>query len=130
MATAPKCKICGAAHWSREPHKFERGSDERRPVRQGDIGARVRPSEGREAVGALAPEAGHPTGQDRQPREIPVGERTPPVVRRPGRPKLEDRGKTIAAQKPWLHCDPPMSERSWYRRGKPMPLKAEKEQAK
>jgi hypothetical protein len=38
------------------------------------------------------------------------------MMRRPkkGRPRIEDRAKTIEAKKPWLTLE--MSRRTWYRR--------------
>jgi hypothetical protein len=36
------------------------------------------------------------------------------VARRKGRPRIEDRAKTIDARKPWLKLE--MSRRTWYRR--------------
>lgn len=36
------------------------------------------------------------------------------AARKPGRPRIEDRDKTLAATKPWLALG--MSERTWYRR--------------
>jgi hypothetical protein len=36
-------------------------------------------------------------------------------VRR-GRPRLEDVDKTLRATEPWKHSNPPMSERTWFRR--------------
>lgn len=37
-----------------------------------------------------------------------------------GRPRVEDRGKTLSDLKPWLTAKPPMSRATWYRRqGKP-----------
>jgi hypothetical protein len=38
----------------------------------------------------------------------------PIAKRKPGRPLLEDIGKTLAAQKPWVALG--MSRRTWYRR--------------
>jgi hypothetical protein len=35
-------------------------------------------------------------------------------ARRKGRPRIEDRAKTIEARKPWLKLG--MSRRTWYRR--------------
>ena len=34
-------------------------------------------------------------------------------VRKPGRPRIEERAKTIEARKPWLKLE--MSRRTWYR---------------
>lgn len=38
-------------------------------------------------------------------------------VRR-GRPRLEQKGETLTAKKPWLTQVPPMSRSTWYRRRK------------
>ena len=35
-------------------------------------------------------------------------------LRKPGRPRIEDRARTIEAKKPWLKLE--MSRRTWYRR--------------
>ena len=35
-------------------------------------------------------------------------------ARKTGRPRIEDRARTIEAQKPWLKLE--MSRRTWYRR--------------
>jgi hypothetical protein len=34
------------------------------------------------------------------------------------KPLASERHKTLAATKPWLDCDPPMSKATWYRRQK------------
>jgi hypothetical protein len=36
------------------------------------------------------------------------------AARRKGRPRIEDRARTIEARKPWLKLE--MSRRTWYRR--------------
>ena len=40
--------------------------------------------------------------------------RDPPTRRKTGRPRIEERAKTIEAKKPWLKLE--MSRRTWYRR--------------
>ena len=42
-----------------------------------------------------------------------VSRRRPPAAKK-GRPRIEDRAKTIEARKPWLKLG--MSRRTWYRR--------------
>ena len=38
------------------------------------------------------------------------------IAPRAGRPRKGEEGKTLKARKPWLECDPPISEATWYRR--------------
>lgn len=42
--------------------------------------------------------------------------RTPEPKPKIGRPRIEDRGKTLSDTKPWLKAKPPMSRATWYRR--------------
>lgn len=57
------------------------------------------------AGAALGPERGKPQAPGFDPPGRPT---------RPGRPRIEDRDKTLAALKPWAALG--MSERTWYRR--------------
>ena len=66
----------------------------------------------------LAIRCGRPPGQGSPP--IVRGSGQPkeagrqPKKRRTGRPRIEDKEKTIEAQKPWVKIG--MSRRTWYRR--------------
>jgi hypothetical protein len=49
------------------------------------------------------------------PKDKPAGiTPSPRETRKTGRPRIEDRDKTLAATKPWLALG--MSERTWFRR--------------
>lgn len=41
MATAPKCKVCGSAHWAGTPHAFEAGPE--KPARAAAVTPAVNP---------------------------------------------------------------------------------------
>jgi hypothetical protein len=32
----PICRLCGAAHWSRDPHQWSKSADTAKPLRQSD----------------------------------------------------------------------------------------------
>ena len=70
---------------------------------------------GRRLIPAVARSAVAPPNGDRR-EEAQSANRGRQVRRAPkkGRPRIEDRAKTIEAKKPWLKLN--MSRRTWYRR--------------
>ena len=50
-------------------------------------------------------------------REVEIEIRGPVRAKR-GRPRLEDKHKTLTAREPWNQAKPPMSRSTWYRRMK------------
>lgn len=111
---APKCKSCGKQHWERVCPSFKRPSGPghnkvRAPVRTPEDSHSGQPHNegaGTSSRGGLSVKASRATsaGADRPAREKP----------KVGRPRIEDRAKTLAALKPWMAAQ--MSRSSWYRR--------------
>ena len=142
---APKCRTCGERHRLGPCPKFNesRGRGESRPTGKVVSGRRVssgtdtvrlrqqtttQPTE-RKAVMRGALPASNGTGETPSPaREVPpvIGEaRVAPGPREPkpkrghgGRPLQGQEHETLRVKQPWKAKG--MSERTWYRRGKPV----------
>lgn len=124
---APKCRTCGERHPAGPcpQHQTKRGDRPEATVLNGaaerkkPTSKRARSPQGvKEQTGARAFHAlaaGEIPAQNAPERPAEDGERaghkTSP---RRGRPRIEDRDKTLKATKPWVAAG--MSERSWYRR--------------
>jgi hypothetical protein len=89
---APKCKLCGKEHW----------------------GAVCVPVKAAPAKVAAPAPARKPKAPAKRHAVKPIAAPTAQAQRKRGRPLIEDRDKTLAAQKPWQALG--MSRSSWYRR--------------
>lgn len=115
---APKCRTCHERHYGlcpgnsrRDTPKGSRGGGESRPAKTGNKPGSV-PGED---VSSSASRFVRPAvlGADLQPR---AGVATSPreAKRKAGRPRIEDRDKTLAATKPWKALG--MERATWYKR--------------
>jgi hypothetical protein len=117
LMDAPKCKICGERHYGPIcATKSSRGGGGSRPAQKRD-----RAPSGNAGLSGSDHHCGKPAvkgwhaGAGDAP--LPVAGVAPgprEAKRKPGRPRAEDRGKTLAADKPWIAAG--VSRASWYRR--------------
>jgi hypothetical protein len=106
---APKCKLCGDRHWGMCPSNEEQ-RDDKTPHEISS--SRPLPTRSRQAPNQveLPHERDHPHHGVHSRADPKDGSR--PL----GRPRIEDKGKSFEATKPWVALG--MSRRTWYSRRK------------
>lgn len=126
-----------ALRHARVARNSSRGGGEARATAQRPAGTRDRPattvqsdvtraapdnanSSGKIVEARVRKDAGVATGPRETKPKRKAKAKKPKPAKAPkvkiGRPRVEDRGKTLSDRKPWLEAKPPMSRATWYRR--------------